>query len=279
LLIKHHIWSQLFADVPQQVTPFIGLAAFNTDERIKQGKSINPAFFYAVLLWQAYLKRLQALQDKGLPDVEARTQAGMDVLRRQALRTAIPRYSENFIREVWELQPRLIEPRTRQIPALATHVRFRAAYDFLYLREQAGDEGTQGMGQWWHDYQDLSTDDKEKVIQKYNRQQIRDKRKRPAASTSESNDLNPVVDNSLDDYSDEVILSVTAKASTRPAARRQAARQQRQAKQPELASSIDNSLEHAVVASGKKVMDANHPITRRRRKPRDHFQVEMGRTP
>lgn len=279
LLIKHHIWSQLFADVPQQVTPFIGLAAFNTDERIKQGKSINPAFFYAVLLWQAYLKRLQALQDKGLPDVEARTQAGMDVLRRQALRTAIPRYSENFIREVWELQPRLIEPRTRQIPALATHARFRAAYDFLYLREQAGDEGTQGMGQWWHDYQDLSTDDKEKVIQKYNRQQIRDKRKRPAAPASESNDLNSVVDNSLDDHSDEVILSVSAKASTRPAARRQAARQQRQTKQPELASSIDNSLEHAVVASGKKVMDANHPITRRRRKPRDHFQVEMGRTP
>lgn len=266
LLIKHHIWSQLFADVPQQVTPFIERAAVNTDQRIKQGKSINPAFFYAVLMWEAYLKRLQLLKDKGLPDVEARTQAGMDALRRQALRTAIPRYSENFIREVWEMQPRLIEPRTRQIPALATHARFRAAYDFLYLREQSGDTGTQGMGQWWHDYQELSTDDKERAIQKYNRQLIRDKRKRVA----EGYGVEDTVTDSADD-TDEVILSVPDQASTRPAARRRAL------KNAEVARAIDNSLDHAVIASGKTVQNANHPITRRRRKPREQFQVEMGR--
>lgn len=266
LLIKHHIWTQLFADVPLQVNAFIERAAINTDQRIKQGKSINPAFFYAVLLWEAYLKRLQLLKDKGLPDVEARTQAGMDVLRRQALRTAIPRYSENFIREVWEMQPRLIEPRTRQIPALATHARFRAAYDFLYLREQAGDSGTQGMGQWWHDYQELSTDDKERAIQKYNRQLIRDKRKRVA----EGHVVEDSALNSADD-TDEVILSIPDLASTRPAARRRAS------KNAEVARSIDNSLDHAVIASGKTVQNANHPITRRRRKPREQFQVEMGR--
>ena len=177
LLIKYSVWQQLFADVPPQVTPFIQRVAENTDQRIRIGKSINPAFFYAVLLWEPYLARLAVLKQRGLHDAEARTQAGLDVLKRQEVRTAIPRFSEAFIREVWEMQPRLEVPKARQIPALAGHVRFRAAYDFIYLREQCGDTTTHGMGQWWHDYQELSTDRKEKAIQDYNRQYLRDKRK------------------------------------------------------------------------------------------------------
>ncbi len=46
-------------------------------------------------------------------------EVGLDVLKRQEVRTAIPRFSEAFIREVWEMQPRLECPKTRQIPALA----------------------------------------------------------------------------------------------------------------------------------------------------------------
>lgn len=261
LLLKHHVWTQLFADVPLKITTFIERAALNTDQRIKQGKSINPAFFYAVLMWDAYLKQLNALKARGLPDMEARTQAGMDVLRRQALRTAIPRYSETFIREIWEMQPRLIEPRSRQIPALATHARFRAAYDFLYLREQAGDTHTQGMGQWWHDYQELSNDQKEKAIQKYNRQMLRDKRKR-------------VVE---EDVQEDVSIELLPEPAANPEIVKPARTRSRRSKAQEVATAIDSSLEHAVVAVGKTSRDANHPITRRRRKPREQFQVEMGR--
>ncbi|XID74631.1 polynucleotide adenylyltransferase PcnB [Alkanindiges sp. WGS2144] len=262
LLIKYHVWVQLFADVPQQITPFIERAAVNTDQRIRQGKSINPAFFYAVLMWEAYLKRLQILKDKGLPEVEARTQAGMDVLRRQALRTAIPRYSESFIREVWEMQPRLVEPKARQIPALATHARFRAAYDFLYLREQAGDHTTRGMGQWWHDYQELNNDQKEKVIQQYSRQLIRDKRKQHAA-TENSHD-EPV--------SDELIRDAIAASAAQPVKKTS-----RRKAHHDVTSALDESLEHALVATDQPLLGASHPIMRRRRKPRSDFQVEMGR--
>lgn len=266
LLIEYHVWQQLFADAPPHVSTFIERAAMNTDQRIKQGKSINPAFFYAVLLWEPYLERVELLKEKGLSDVDARTQAGMDVLRRQALRTAIPRYSEHFIREVWEMQPRLITPRTRQIPALSTHARFRAAYDFLYLRENAGATDTNGMGQWWHEYQDLSTDQKEKAIQTYNRQLIRDKRKQQA---------NPdavVSDNKVQmDDGDDVVLSTVAEQAKRK-------RNSYGSKSARVAAEIDSSLDHAVSRTDKKVVDANHPITRRRRKVREQFQVEMGRS-
>lgn len=37
---------------------------------------------------------------------QARAQAGLDVLKRQATRTVIPRFAETFIREVWEMQTR-----------------------------------------------------------------------------------------------------------------------------------------------------------------------------
>lgn len=66
-----------------------------------------------------------------------------DVLKRQATRTVIPRFAETFIREVWEMQTRLLNPKPQQIEALASHARFRAGFDFLLLREKSGDDTTQ----------------------------------------------------------------------------------------------------------------------------------------
>lgn len=185
LMIQHHAWPMLFADVPAKMTAFIHRAAENTDVRIASGKSINPAFFYAVLLWQPFMQRVQQLEQSGLPSHDAWTQAGVDVLRRQQRHTAIPRYAEMFIRETWELQPRLIQPKARQIPSLVTLPRFRAAFDFLYLREQIGDPLVAGMGQWWHDYQEMSTDQRELAIRSLNRQQLRQQRQQQTQQHSQ----------------------------------------------------------------------------------------------
>lgn len=251
LLIQYDVWQQLFTDVAPVVTPFIQRAAENTDQRIRIGKSINPAFFYAVLLWQPYLDRLDVLKHRGIPDAEARTQAGMDVLKRQENRTAIPRYSEAFIREIWEMQPRLEIPRARQIPALAVHARFRAGYDFLYLREQAGDQNTNGMGQWWHDYQELSNDQKEAAIQQYNRQQLRGKRKQ-AAETEESE------------------LPVVAE---RPAKRRTRTKKvEAESNSQEVNSATSVKAESTFNAAP----EVNPALTRRQRRPRDLSKVIMG---
>lgn len=178
LLVQYHLWNRLFIDVSPELTPLIKKAADNTDARIAIGKSINPAFFYAVLLWEPFKARVQELVDGGSPHAIAWTQAGLDVLRRQAKHTAIPRFSEMFIREVWELQPRLEQPKPRQIPALAAHPRFRAGFDFLHMREETGDTTVGTMGQWWHDYQTLSNDGRERAIADLNRLQQRLSRKR-----------------------------------------------------------------------------------------------------
>lgn len=177
MLIDFDIWQQLFADLKTEITPFIERAAKNTDQRIQIGKTINPAFFYAVLLWENFLRRCDFYQAKGVVAAEARAQAGLDVLKRQATRTIIPRFAETFIREVWEMQTRLLNPKPQQIEALSGHARFRAGFDFLLLREKSGDPSTQGMGAWWEAYQNMSTDEKERAISSYNRQRAKNRRK------------------------------------------------------------------------------------------------------
>jgi poly(A) polymerase len=58
------------------------------------------------------------------------------------------------MREIWEFQLRLQRRTGRKAAELVEHRRFRAAYDFLLLREQAG-EDTGQLGQWWTDTQEL----------------------------------------------------------------------------------------------------------------------------
>lgn len=196
MLIEFGLWKQLFADVRPEVTKFMAMAANNTDQRIRIGKTINPAFFYAVLLWQPFLERCEFYLQKGLVPAEARAQAGLDVLKRQATRTIIPRFAETFIREVWEMQTRLLNPKPQQIEALSGHARFRAGFDFLLLREKSGDSSTEGMGTWWENYQEMSNDQKEAAISQYNRQRAKTRRKASvdAEPFSSSHEIEPLVE-------------------------------------------------------------------------------------
>jgi poly(A) polymerase len=58
------------------------------------------------------------------------------------------------MREIWEMQLRLEKPRGKKAVELVESRRFRAAYDFLLLREQAG-EDCGGLGAWWTELQTL----------------------------------------------------------------------------------------------------------------------------
>ena len=130
--------------------------AINTDQRVNDDKSVNPAFFYAALLWQNYLYALAKFKKKGLPFYEAQSKAASKVIQAQCVKTAIPRFAEEFITDIWLLQPKLVNPRVREIEMLARHNKFRAALDFLLMRERFDDcelsEPTNNMSQWWQSY-------------------------------------------------------------------------------------------------------------------------------
>ena len=173
LLFEYGAIRHLIIYPPEQPSRLVNQVAINTDKRIALGKSINPAFFYAALLWDNYLHQLAKFKKKNMPFHDAQLQAASKVIDRQRIKTAIPRFAEQFIRDIWVMQPKLANPRVKQIPQLAEHPRFRAAFDFLLLREQCDDElnplseSTNGMGEWWQTYQTLSEKQKQQAIDSF----------------------------------------------------------------------------------------------------------------
>ena len=170
LLFDSGAIDSLFIYPPSEPSALVKQVAINTDKRIAAGQSINPAFFYAALLWENYLHQLEKSKKRNMPFAEAQMQAASKVIDRQRIKTAIPKFSEQFIRDIWVLQPKLSAPRTKQIEQLAEHPRFRAGFDFLLLREQCGDsehplsESTNGMGDWWQTYQTLTESEQQQAI-------------------------------------------------------------------------------------------------------------------
>lgn len=124
----------------------------NTDERIHAGKPVTPAFLFAALIWPDVLARSQNLEAQGMHSIEALQEAAHWAMHNQVQRIAIPKRFTLPAREIWALQQRLGRRQGKRAEALLAHPRFRAAYDFLLLRESAG-ETTDDLGDWWTHYQ------------------------------------------------------------------------------------------------------------------------------
>ena len=67
--------------------------------------------------------------------------------------TAIPRRFTLATKEIWQLQNKLASRSKKSIEIVFCNSRFRAAYDFLLLREESGEE-LKGLGQWWTNFQE-----------------------------------------------------------------------------------------------------------------------------
>lgn len=138
----------------------VELSLGNTDQRIADGKSVMPAFLYAVLLWYKVHLAAVALQLKGMPELQALHLAATDALRDQVDFTAVPRRYSNITREIWALQPRFRHRDLRRANLLLGNARFRAAYDFLCLRAEAG-EPLKDEAEWWTDFQHAAPEERE----------------------------------------------------------------------------------------------------------------------
>ena len=130
---------------------------------MKQGKPVTPAFLFAALLWPALPARVLHLQNQGVPPIPAMNGAAHDLIAEQCARIAIPKRFTLPIREIWDMQERLPRRSGKRADLLLDNPRFRAGYDFLLLRESAGEE-TDDLGQWWTDYQDANDSERREMI-------------------------------------------------------------------------------------------------------------------
>lgn len=156
---------------------FIEKALINTDKRINSGKPVTPAFLYAALLWPAVRQQAQHNIDMGSPEMPGWHKAMGQVLERQVKTIAIPKRFSIPMKEIWELQLRLPKRSVKRAEQLVGHARFRAAYDFLLLREESG-ENLNGLGQWWTNYQEAHPEQRAKLVNNLRNDQIQKRRRR-----------------------------------------------------------------------------------------------------
>lgn len=160
---------------------FIAKALENTDKRITQGKTVNPAFLIAVLLWGDVKKGLEERLASGLSMVPSLMQAGRATLSEQVRHLSIPRRFSMVARDIWEMQPRLHRTSGKRPLALLEHQRFRAAYDFMCLRGQAGEQDLVDLCDWWTRFQDSNKEEHSAEKQSGSRRRQRRPRRRKSA--------------------------------------------------------------------------------------------------
>ncbi|NNC66764.1 MAG: polynucleotide adenylyltransferase PcnB [Gammaproteobacteria bacterium] len=135
-------------------TNLVKLALENTDERIRSGKSVTPAFLYAVFLWGPMRKLSKQLELDGITPQVAHDASVKDTILSQLPFTSIPKRFSYSMRDIWNLQYRFYRRRGKRAYQLFEHDRFRAAYDFLCLRASAG-EPVDELCEWWTVFQDV----------------------------------------------------------------------------------------------------------------------------
>ena len=155
-------------------------AMHNTDQRIAAEQPVTPGFLIAVLLWADFEARNFESNPDNKPGLIY--DIAMDTLAVQQQHIAVPRRFSTFAREVWQMQPRLIQRQPRNVLRLLGHKRFRAAFDFLCLRG-AEDEALNECAQWWQTLQEIGPEERQTMIDELpinGGQRRRRRRKRPA---------------------------------------------------------------------------------------------------
>jgi poly(A) polymerase len=111
-------------------------------------------------LWPAVQRLASNFEKNGNSPPYALSKAAGEIILNQIPVTAIPKRFSIPMREIWDLQLHLRRRGGNRAQRLVEHPRFRAAYDFVLLREQAG-ENLDGLGAWWTTYQDANPESRQ----------------------------------------------------------------------------------------------------------------------
>ncbi|MDE2196687.1 MAG: polynucleotide adenylyltransferase PcnB [Gammaproteobacteria bacterium] len=156
-MLRHYrLFDQLFPRTETALTTeeqgfphtFIAKALASTDARVLEYKPVTPAFLFAALLWEPVRQQAAGLQAQGVHPSEALRRAADEIVSEQITRVALPRRFATPMIEIYQMQPRFAQREGKRPLRLLSHPRFRAAYDFLVLRAEAG-EVERELADWW----------------------------------------------------------------------------------------------------------------------------------
>jgi poly(A) polymerase len=171
LLSHYDLFQQLFPlteqtlEVEQEGFPLTLLprALGNTDKRIGEGKPVTPAFLFAAILWEPVRLAAERRIASGMSSYDAIQVAAEQVLREQLRTISLPKRFSVPMREIWAMQSKFARRGGKQAFRLLENKRFRAAYDFLLLRTEVGEE-SQELCDWWTRFQEVDNAERDAMV-------------------------------------------------------------------------------------------------------------------
>lgn len=167
LLQRYHLLKELFPlpehESNQDTDKLLKLICKNTDRRLSEGKTVSPAFLFAVFLWPMVKTKTQQLIAQQNSRFVAHQQAANYALSKQQKMITLSRRYSTAIREIWDLQHRLVKRRPFMLQRLTNHPRFRAAFDFLLLRAEIKEIDSE-IATWWIRFLDADEATRKELI-------------------------------------------------------------------------------------------------------------------
>ena len=142
---------------------FISLALENTDARVKADKPTSPGFLFAALLWPQFKRLWDQRISQGAHLMPALFSAADEVLLTQTENLAIQKRFVADMKEIWALQPRFEKRQGRMPFRLLEQPRYRAGYDFMLLRAQAG-ELPHTLADWWTNFAEVDGQERDQMV-------------------------------------------------------------------------------------------------------------------
>lgn len=174
---------------------FIELALERTDARIRDGKTVSPGFLFATLLWSEVEAQWETYKADGEYPIPALVDATNYILDKQTEKLAIQRRIATDMKDIWMLQPRLEKRMAKTAYRLLENPHFRAAYDFMLIRCEAGELDAE-LGEWWSAFIAGDAEERQALLASLNAQSGKSaprkrrrsrKRKKPTAEAQTTN--------------------------------------------------------------------------------------------
>jgi len=171
-LRRHGMFGALFplseevlaADPDGPLEHFVIAALSNTDARVQAGEPVTIAFLLAAFLWPPISRYAQWLeQEEGMGEAAAVQRASAVVLGEAKQRVTIPQRFALPLRDIVQLQTRFRFRHGKRAESLLAHPRFRAAYDFLKLRAEAGD-AEPVLAEFWEQVQSAGGEERRRML-------------------------------------------------------------------------------------------------------------------
>ena len=142
---------------------FVKLALADTDRRVGEGKPVAPSFMLACMLWHDVLDGWSKLKAQGEPSFPALQQAIDTVFDARIGDISGRGKLAADMREIWMMQPRFERRQGNAVMTLIEQPRFRAGFDFLRLRGDAGEIDGE-LANWWEDFSQADADGQRALI-------------------------------------------------------------------------------------------------------------------